>query len=532
MPLPQRTRPLSILSSLKFRPSKQSSITTGPGTTAHHSSTSTSHAATGQSQAVAVTISGPLNLAVEGMVPSRPNGSTSTTINKMHAYAKAPEPVTNGSSAQRNVDRADTPHYLASRQAMADVARLNLPLPNKPTGANRFGTVNHQSGRSISGIPHPPTNSPPQVPHASPPMRRARTNSNDRVGGTTSLWPASVIADSEFNSPQMNGIDGSRHARHQPLNDGGGPQSQPAWNSRQSGQYGDFIIGSDGMMKVRTLSKDHSSEHNHVQDPYTGSPPHRAKLPVIGPQRRSYAERPPASNLADEDEMMGAIPSSFESNKRGLQVPQAEPVSHGVRPITQFDNIDDYEIRTDGAVTPAAIALKPEKKPPPKMGLMESSMPPFPVSKHERVKKRRHSCDYDDNQLSTMKYAVLENQAFDEDPAAEAPPPGASMSLDDEALAAKLDYYRTKPEAEQTAFFSCMTVDDWERSGDWFMDQIGSLVQKMKESRQNRRQVAAQFEREISKREESVRLKNDSITRKLDRMKHDGERVITNEEDD
>jgi hypothetical protein len=201
--------------------------------------------------------------------------------------------------------------------------------------------------------------------------------------------------------------------------------------------------------------------------------------------------------------------------------------------VTQFDNIDDYEIRTDGAVTPAAITPKPEKKAAPKKALMESSMPAFPGPKQERLKKRRrNSCDYDDNQLSTMKYAVLQRQGFDEDPAADAPPPGAPPSLDGEALAAKLDYYKTRAETEQTAFFSQVTVDDWERCGDWFMDQIGSLVQKMKESRQNRRRVVAQFEREISNREESVRLKNESITRKLDRMKQDGERVITNEEED
>jgi hypothetical protein len=534
MPLPQRTRPLSILGSLKFRPNnKQGGSKSAKSATANVPTASAAPSGPGQSQAVTIAISGPLNLAAEGMVPGRVGTSTAVNANKMQAYAKAPEPVTNGSSTQRNVDRADTPHYSASRQVMADAARLNManmpPLPNKPGGANRFGNARGNS-TGIPQPPAPPSKSPPQPPHASPPMRRARAISNDRIGNGGSLWPASVIADSEFNSPRSNnGVDG--RGRYQPLKDVGVPQNEP-WNTRQS-QYGDIFIGADGTVKVRSLSQDHSSERHQVQDHYSGSPPERAKLPILSAsQRRSYAERPLGNGLADEDEIMGAVPSAFESNNRGLQAHQPEHQPQEVRPMTQFDNIDDYEIRSEGAGA-SNVTPKASKKVPPKKVLMESSMPPFPGARLDRMKKkRRWSCDYDDNQLSTMKYSALRSQAFDEDPGADSRPPGAATSLEGEALAAKIEYYKTRNEAEQAAFFCSMSVGDWERSGDWFMDQFSSLVQQMKESRQNRRKVVAQFEVEISKREEMVRLKNESIAKKLDRMRQDGQRVLVNDDED
>src|SRR5690606_9891181 len=117
-------------------------------------------------------------LVAEDDMPIATPGDTSNTP-KMHAYARAtgPETVSNGApvSNAKGFDRADTPQVFSSippRQAIGDGARLPIPAP-KPT---RFGAIHHHA-RSQSGVP---SQSPPHAPGPSSPMRRARTNSNDR----------------------------------------------------------------------------------------------------------------------------------------------------------------------------------------------------------------------------------------------------------------------------------------------------------------------------------------------------------------
>lgn len=464
----------------------------------------------------------------------------------MHAYARAngPEVSSNGVpvSGGRGTNRADTPQVFSSRQAVVDGARLPLPV-SKPT---RFGSVNHhQMTRSHSGTNH----SPPQPHGASPPMRRARTNSNDRVGGggPATLWAPSVLSDSEFNSPTSE-LDPNRNGRLQP------PKEEmhqalappPAWNPHQSSHFSEFIIGNDGMMKVRPIPNDqqqqpqqqpqqHHLHHisNHIPENPFESPPLESqgppqqqqhnKLPVreaLG--RGSYAGHP-VNQLIDEDEMMGAVPSSFENPRRVPDRPRHEP-SNRASPI--FSDEDEYErIEAANQITPRAKDKKPPRK------LLESSLPPYTTTRDDRGRKRRrNSCDYDDNALSSMKFSELRKQPFDYDPSAETPPP-LSRGLEGDSLTGKLEYYKKKPEADQKTFFTQMSVTDWERSGDWFLEQFGSLIQQMKENRQQRRAVVDKYEREIANREESVRLKTESIHKKLDKMKQNGLRVVADGED-
>ncbi|CAI4210605.1 unnamed protein product [Parascedosporium putredinis] len=76
-----------------------------------------------------------------------------------------------------------------------------------------------------------------------------------------------------------------------------------------------------------------------------------------------------------------------------------------------------------------------------------------------------------------------------------------------------------------------MSVTDWNRSGDWFLEQFGVLIQRMKESRQERRAVVEKYEQEISAREEAVRHKTDSVNKKLNKMKQNGLKVVTDGDD-
>lgn len=460
---------------------------------------------------------------------------------KMHAYARAsaPEAVSNGVpvSNAKGLDRADTPQVfssIAARQAIGDGARLPMPAP-KPT---RFGALNHHA-RSQSGAPG---QSPPHAQGPSSPMRRARTNSNDRgVGGTTAaLWAPSVLSDSEFNSPSSD-PEASRLGRFQSLGNDAHPaitQPPPNWNSHQSAQFSEFIIGNDGMMQVRAAQNgnrnhqhhhtrdDHRENRQSLEDPFESRTAYQTKLPVRDtPPRKPYPEHPnhPINTLVDEDERRGAIPQKFES-ARAFVHPQNEPASRR-NPIFGADDEEDF----------SDVPSEPEQatpRGPDKRGtktFLDSPLPYPSPSKEDRGRKRRwQSCDYDDKALSSMNYADLQGQPFDVDPAAGASP-SAALAAEGNTLAARLEHHKNKGEADQRAFFGDMSVADWDGAGDWFLEQFGSLMQQMRDGRRRRREMVARFEGEIAEREEGVRARTEGVRRKLDRMKRDGLRVVTDE---
>lgn len=460
---------------------------------------------------------------------------------KMHAYARAsaPDAASNGVPVTNanGLNRADTPQVfssLAARQSIGDGARLPMPAP-KPT---RFSALNNNHTRSQSGAP---AQSPPHLPGPSPPIRRARTNSNDRgVGGAgTMLWEPSVLSDSEFNSPSTN-PEASRIARFQgPGNDAHPALAQPppSWNQPQASQFSEFIIGNDGMMNVRPTAgnnrkhqqhrisqDDHRESRRSAEDPFE---PHtvQAKLPLRDSHpRKPYPEQPsyPINNLVDEDEMRGAIPSTFDGG-RALDR-KHEPSG---RQNSIFNNVDDDSDEFDMPSEPEQMTPRgPEKR---GKALLESPMPYASPSKDDDSKKRRwQSCDYDDKALSSMDYADLQGQPFDFDPAGEASPSRA-RAAEGSNLPARLEHYKGRGEADQRAFFEGMSVAEWDGAGDWFLEEFGAMVQRMKEGRRRRRELVEGFEAEIAEREEGVRTRTEGVKRKLDRMKRDGLRVVADE---
>jgi hypothetical protein len=51
-------------------------------------------------------------------------------------------------------------------------------------------------------------------------------------------------------------------------------------------------------------------------------------------------------------------------------------------------------------------------------------------------------------------------------------------------------------------------------------------MQKLLDSRRQKRKIIQEFEQEAANREEAVRLKTQAIDRKLSKMKQDGQRVV------
>lgn len=150
------------------------------------------------------------------------------------------------------------------------------------------------------------------------------------------------------------------------------------------------------------------------------------------------------------------------------------------------------------------------------------------ISQRSPTKKRHREIDYDDTALKQMSFSELLNEPFDHDPSREVPQSPAKPPADN--LGDSLNFYSGKDADTQTQFFTQMPVRDWEDSGDWFLEQFGDIVKRMKEARQDKRRLVENYEAEISSREEAVRRKKESIERKLSKLRHDGDAMMKDKE--
>lgn len=150
------------------------------------------------------------------------------------------------------------------------------------------------------------------------------------------------------------------------------------------------------------------------------------------------------------------------------------------------------------------------------------------IEQRSPSRKRRRSIDYDDSALQQMSFADLQNEPFDHDPTREVPESPAKPPADN--LNDRMRFYSDKSEEAQAKFFTDMPVQDWEESGDWFLDRFGDIVRRMKEARQAKRKLVQQFEIEISNREDEVRRKKDSIERKMFSLRRDSSAMMKGKE--
>ena len=144
--------------------------------------------------------------------------------------------------------------------------------------------------------------------------------------------------------------------------------------------------------------------------------------------------------------------------------------------------------------------------------------------------KRSRGIDYSLDELSSMTFSQLQDEAFHHDPK------GTELSLPpeiaDAPLPQKLDYIMalkddsSKKEHQQVAFFSSLPIEQYEDCGDLIVQRFADIVSKFKEARQQRRKVAREFEDEVAKREERVRGKMGAVEKDLGRLRRGGEEVV------
>jgi hypothetical protein len=131
--------------------------------------------------------------------------------------------------------------------------------------------------------------------------------------------------------------------------------------------------------------------------------------------------------------------------------------------------------------------------------------------------------DYEPQTLVKMTYNELQQESFDLDPNARPLPFDKQLrgSLDERLL-----MVRTLNNDDKARFFASIDLAQWEDAGDWFLDQFGEIVNKIRDARRERRKVAASFESEISRRHQNVESRKRNIEQVMVDMKSNGIGVL------
>ncbi|KAL9131546.1 MAG: hypothetical protein Q9217_000560 [Psora testacea] len=145
---------------------------------------------------------------------------------------------------------------------------------------------------------------------------------------------------------------------------------------------------------------------------------------------------------------------------------------------------------------------------------------------HEpQTQKRGKRLDYTIEHLAQMSYQQLQAEPFDHDPTEpdqQLPADLINGSLSDR-LTHLFSHRKLDEQGEQRdAFFSRLTIDQYEECGELIIDKVSSIISKFKDARWQKRKVAKEFEEEIGRREERVRRKDRALEEDLERMKKNG----------
>jgi hypothetical protein len=128
--------------------------------------------------------------------------------------------------------------------------------------------------------------------------------------------------------------------------------------------------------------------------------------------------------------------------------------------------------------------------------------------------------DYPLDKLKEMNYLDLEQESFDVDPKAVAPDfDGLNDNLD---LEEKLSKVKKFDPEQQRQFFESLPMEQWDKSGDWFLDQFAQLMGKIRDARKAKRELATKFEKEISSRHIAVEDRRKGIVKTMEDMRSGG----------
>ncbi|KAL8912768.1 MAG: hypothetical protein Q9171_002307 [Xanthocarpia ochracea] len=146
--------------------------------------------------------------------------------------------------------------------------------------------------------------------------------------------------------------------------------------------------------------------------------------------------------------------------------------------------------------------------------------------------KAKVELDYDLKTLGKMTFRQLTEELFDASPQSTKLGNGdmsleAGSTLDQKLLHLhSLEGPRENIQLQRETFFSSLQIDQYEECGDLIAEHFGNLISRFKKARQNKRDLAKEFEKEIAARQKLVESRKTVVTEGLDRLKRAGQDVV------
>ena len=139
-----------------------------------------------------------------------------------------------------------------------------------------------------------------------------------------------------------------------------------------------------------------------------------------------------------------------------------------------------------------------------------------------------HTPDYTDEELSSMPYAKLKAESWEEVPGTEPYNLPQELSSSNVAMEQKIKFISSLApnDMARAEAFAQMPSDEWKQAGDYILTNIMDLKNKLKEARDKKRRIAEAFEDKLEAREKAVKSKYESYDAKLKDMKASGEGVL------
>lgn len=146
-----------------------------------------------------------------------------------------------------------------------------------------------------------------------------------------------------------------------------------------------------------------------------------------------------------------------------------------------------------------------------------------------RKRTRDIGLDYEPEALLTKTLSDLQNEPFLYDPAElhDSVPGGANHI---HALDQQLSGLHELSEAKRKALFMTQNDDDWEQTGQWFVDRFQASVKQIQQIRLERRHLSLNFEDEIRRRHAAVRHAEDVVNKELKELHQGGGALLKGRE--
>ncbi|CZT19525.1 uncharacterized protein RCC_05376 [Ramularia collo-cygni] len=402
-----------------------------------------------------------------------------------------------------------------------------------PQGAEARQKPDGRGLGRISGDTYPETTS----------GRPSTTNADDDREYQTSAYPQGLGAQSVVMPGHGAGTRLS-HATHSkqvlpPGQSGHQDRAGPQQFHAPPGRPEDFVkdIG-QGFTFARNESHPNRAHaapmphyHNHSTKPVPASTAqHGPSASGNGVPGRPARRHGPTQHIKPEPQPVAPAPVQQSTRKRlsegALRNATPEPQQSQEPQPPQFQM--QQQSRSRNVQVPQVQAFEPpENEMMSEVGEENNynNIPPETPVEPQHGTREAAPLDHFPPQLYGMSFTVLKAAPFDVDPNA-AEPTSLSTLQPHDPLPKRMDALFSMEDRAKEEYFTSLGIEEWEEAGDWFLDSFTKLTNRFKTARQEKRQIAREFENEVESRFESISKKRKLITGAMEEMKESGGKVL------